>query len=66
MPGVKISKAIKLNCDGMKIEIVETVDLSPEAEACSQRVQELVEKMIVLGNKKGRPKKDDESYDDAA
>ncbi|MEK6772559.1 MAG: hypothetical protein AABY64_01345 [Bdellovibrionota bacterium] len=50
----------------MKIEIVETVDVSSEAETCSQRVQELVEKMIVLGNKKGRPKKDDEPYEDAA
>ncbi len=47
----------------MEIELIETVDKSPEAEARSANVQDLVSKMLLLGNKKGRPKKEEEQYE---
>lgn len=50
----------------MQIELIETVDKSQEAEARSANVQDLVSKMILLGNKKGRPKKQEEQYEIAA
>lgn len=56
MPARKNAKAVKLEQTDMKIELIETVDKSPEAEARSANVQNLVSKMILLGNKKGRPK----------
>lgn len=66
MPARKNAKAVKLEKTDMKIELIETVDKSSEAEARSANVQDLVSKMILLGNKKGRPKKEEEQYEIAA
>ena len=66
MPARKNAKAVKLEQTDMKIELIETVDKSLEAEARSANVQDLVSKMILLGNKKGRPKKEEEQYEIAA
>ena len=66
MPARKNAKAVKLEQTDMKIELIETVDKSPEAETKSANVQDLVSKMILLGNKKGRPKKEGEQYEIAA
>ena len=66
MPARKNAKAVKLEQTDMKIELACTEDNSAEAEARSANVQDLVSKMILLGNKKGRPKKEEEQYDVAA
>ncbi len=57
-PGLyEIDRSVELH--GLK-------DESPEAESRSQRIQDTIAQMIVLGQKKGRPRKDDTLHEDIA
>ncbi len=60
MPAHKYAKAKKISSSDMKIELIEVADSSADAETRSDRVQECVAKMILLGGKMGRPKKESE------
>lgn len=66
MPESKISKALKLNPEEIEVVLVGRDDNSMTGEARHKRVQESVAKMILLGKKRGRPSKEEESNEAAA
>ncbi len=66
MPEIKISKALKFKDEDMEVELIGREDNSSDAEARFNRVQNSVAKMVSLGRKRGRPKLDEESYEEAA
>lgn len=50
--------AVDLDDDGMIAELVGVADNSNDAEARRERVQTLIAKIILLGQKRGRPRKE--------
>jgi hypothetical protein len=66
MPESKISKALKLNPDEMEVILIGREDNSMNGEAKYKRVQASIAKMILLGKKRGRPNKEEESNEVAA
>lgn len=59
-------KALNIKNDDVNVELIGMIDNSPTAEIKSERVQELVTKIILLGQKRGRPKLKEESDEIAA
>ncbi len=50
----------------MEVLLTGREDNSTEAETKSKRVHEMVAKLVCLGKKRGRPKQEEESYEEAA
>lgn len=50
--------AVDLDDDGMIVELVGVADNSDDAEARRERVQTLIAKIILLGQTRGRPRKE--------
>ncbi len=61
----RLEKAVKLDPDDMEVKMTGRKDETTEAELRSKRIDELVAKIVLLGQKRGRPKKF-ESFDEAA
>ena len=59
-------KALNIKNDDVNVELIGMIDNSPTGEIKSERVQELVTKIILLGQKRGRPKLKEESDEIAA
>jgi len=51
-------KAVDWMDDSMKIELIGIRDESENAAACSERVELLVAQIILLGQTKGRPRRE--------
>ena len=66
MPDSKKLKALDIKNDDTVVELIGLIDNSPNAEMKSERVQELVTKIILLGQKRGRPSTKEESDEIAA
>jgi hypothetical protein len=50
--------ALELDEEDMKVELVAVTDESKNAEARTERVEMLIAKVILLGQQRGRPRKD--------
>lgn len=59
-------RALKINETDIEVELIGLVDSDVDADIQSARVQELVNRMILLGRKKGRPRKENEDHDELA
>ena len=57
---------VESDTDFNNVELIGIKDESPDADARAERVQSTVARMIVLGQKKGRPLKEEKTYEDAA
>lgn len=66
MPESKISKALKFKDGDIEVVLTGREDDSDGAEARFRRVHETVVKMVCLGRKRGRPKQEKDSYEEAA
>lgn len=66
MTSLRLDKAVKLDPNDMEVTLTGRKDETPEAELKAKRVQDLVAKFIMLGQKRGRPKKNDEADNAAA
>lgn len=66
MPASKLNKVIKLNETDMEVILIGRKDDTKNADTKYKNVQELVAKMCLLGQKRGRPKKESEVFDAAA
>lgn len=66
MPEIKISRALKFREEDIEVNLIGREDNSNDAEARFNRVQDMVAKMVSLGRKRGRPKHEEESYEEAA
>ncbi len=58
MPKHKCAKAKVISSSDIKIELIAVADSSVDAEMRADRVQDSIAKMILLGSKRGRPKKE--------
>lgn len=59
-------RALKIDEADARVELIGLIDHELDAEMQSARVQELVNKMILLGQKKGRPRREEEDHDEIA
>ncbi|GEM_PF-2572704 len=50
--------AVDFDEDDMKVELIGIVDTSEDAEARRERVEKLLARIILLGQTKGRPRKE--------
>lgn len=50
--------ALELDEKDMKVELIAVIDDSKNAEARAERVETLIAKMILLGQQRGRSRKD--------
>ena len=66
MPERRCEKATKLDQNGMAVEFVGLKDESAKAEERTARIQNAVTQMVLLGKKKGRPRKEETADEDAA
>lgn len=55
-----------MSSNGIEVELVGIGDESLDAAIRSERVQELVDKMVNLGRKRGRPRKEDDHVEKEA
>ena len=55
---VTYKAAVDFDEDDMKVELIGVVDTSEDAEARRERVEKLVARIILLGQTKGRPRKE--------
>ena len=62
----KDDRQLKVAGDGIEVELIGIKDESLDAEIQSARVQELVDRMINLGRKRGRPRKEGVHHEEKA
>ncbi len=55
--------AVDLDDEGMTVELIGVPDNSEDADARRERVEKLVAKIILLGQTRGRPRRE-ESYEE--
>ncbi len=55
---VTYKAAVDFDEDDMKVELIGLVDTSEDAEARRERVEKIVARIILLGQTKGRPRKE--------
>ena len=66
MTADRLNKAIKLDEDTMEVILIGRKDETKDADTKYKNVQDLVAKICLLGQKRGRPQKDSDEYELAA
>lgn len=66
MTADRLNKAIKLDEKDMEVILIGRKDETKDADIKYKNVQDLVAKICLLGQKRGRPRKDSDEYELAA